>query len=118
MGIDQSGNVAADPTLRQRRHDDIALPFAISLGVPVLDRAAAADPEMRAERRNPLRACKFDLDQAPAVGMTRYCCHFDRLAAKRVRHIDARSAGHRDAIAAMADMIDDEALDISHGARR
>ena len=48
---------------------EVALPGAIALGVPVLDGAAAADAEMRTERRDPLRACAFDLEQAPAVGM-------------------------------------------------
>ena len=68
--------------LRQRLDDEIALPGAIALGVPVLDRAAAADAEMRTERRDPFRAGALDLEQAPAVGMmARDRRDLDRLAA-------------------------------------
>ncbi len=48
--------------------------------------------------------------------VTRHRRHLDGLAAKRVRHIDGLSVGIGDAVAEMADMIDDEAL--NHGARR
>ena len=41
----------------------------------------------------------------------------DRFAAQRVRHIDVAAAGDGDAVAVMADMVDDEALAVSHGAR-
>ena len=43
--------------------------------------------------------------------------HLDGFTAERVGHIDAGTTGNSDAIAAMADMIDDEALAVSHGAR-
>jgi hypothetical protein len=42
--------------------------------------------------------------------------NLDGIAAKRVRHIDALSADQGNAVAEMADVIDDEAL--NHGARR
>ena len=83
----------------------------------MLDRAAAADSEMLAERRDPFRAGALDLQQTPSVGMvTRHRGHLDGLAAKRVRHIEGLSVGQGDAVAEMADMIDGEAL--NHGARR
>ena len=44
-------------------------------------------------------------------------CDLDCFAAQRVRHIDVAAACDRDAIALMADMIDNEALAVSHGAR-
>ncbi len=42
--------------------------------------------------------------------------YLDGLAAKRIRHEQAFAARKTDAVAAMADMIDDEAF--SHGGRR
>ena len=84
----------------------------------MLDRAAAADAEMRTERRDPLRACGLDLEQSPAVGMVAgNRGDLDRFAAQRIRHIDVAAAGDGDAVAVMADMVDDEALAVSHGAR-
>ena len=41
----------------------------------------------------------------------------DRFAAQRVRHVDVAAAGDGDAVAVMADVIDDEVLGVSHGAR-
>ena len=93
MGIDQRRDVAIDSGLRQRRDHEFALPGAIRLGVPVLDRAAAADAEMRAERFDPLRACGLDRDQSPAVGMVAGNRRdLDRFAAERVGHIDLAAA--------------------------
>ena len=54
--------------------------------------------------------------RTPAIGMIGDRTGFDGLAAKRVRHEHGVPAGESDAVAAMADMIDDEAF--SHGARR
>ena len=118
MGIDQGRHVAIDSRLRQHRHHELALPGAIGRGVPMLDRAAAADAEMRTERRDPLHACGLDLEQSPAVGMVAgNGCDFDRFAAQRIRHVDVAAACDGDAVAVMADMVDDEALAVSHGAR-
>src|SRR6478735_8630592 len=89
MSVDERRHLAIDPGLGQRRHHDVALPCAVSLALPVLDGAAAADTEMHTERRDPLRACDFDLDQAPAVGMPGYCFRLDGLDAERIGYIDA-----------------------------
>ena len=118
VGIDQGRHVAFDPGVCQRGDHDLALPGAIAFRVPVLDGAAAADAEMRAERRDTFGACAFDLDQAPAVGMAGHRRDLDGLATERVGHIDAHPGGGGDAIAAMADMIDDDFLVLSHGAHR
>jgi hypothetical protein len=73
---------------------------------------------MRTERRDPFRARGLDLEQSPAVGMVAgNRAGLDGFAAQRVRHIDVAAAGDGDAVAVMADMVDDEALAISHGAR-
>ena len=118
MGIDQGRNVAIDSRLRQRRRHKLALPGGVGRGVPMLDRAAAADAEMRTERRDPLHACGLDLKQSPAIGMAAGDRNdFDRLAAQRIRHIDVAAISDGDAVAVMADMVDDEALALSHGAR-
>ena len=83
----------------------------------MLDRAATADTEMLAKWRYPFGACALDPEQAPAIGMmTRHRCDLDGLAAKRVRHIDVLAVDKGDAIAEMADVVDDQAL--NHGARR
>jgi hypothetical protein len=72
---------------------------------------------MRTKWRDPLRAGTLDLQQAPPVGMmTRYRCDLDGLAAQRIRHVHALPVGKGDAVAAMADVIDNEAF--NHGARR
>ena len=117
MGVEQRIDFAVEFCLRQRLHHEVAFPRAVMFGVPVLDRAAAANAKMLAERRDPLRARLLDREQAPAVGvLTGNGGDLDRLAAQRVRHINILAADQRDAVAEMADMIDEETL--NHGARR
>ena len=60
MGVDQIVDRRVEPGLRQRLDDEAALPVAIARGVPVLHRAAAADAEMRADRRDALGARGLD----------------------------------------------------------
>ena len=116
MGIDEFADLAVDAALRQRIDHDLALPGAIGIGLPVLDGAAAAMAEILAERRDALGTWLFDAEQLPALGMTGSRRHLDGFTAERVGHVDAATIDERDAIAAMADMVDDELL--SHGARR
>jgi len=117
MGVDQRIYVAFELRLSQGLDHDPAFPGAVVLHVPVLDRAAAADPEMRAKRRDPFRAGALDRQQPPAVRvMARHGRDLHALAAQRVRNIDALSVRRGDAVAEMADMIDHHAL--NHGVRR
>ena len=58
----------------------------------------------------------FHAQQQPAVGMIGDRIGFDGFAAERVRHEHGVPAREGNAVAAMADMIDDKVL--SHGARR
>ena len=117
VGVDQRMNVAIELRMRQHLDDEIALPGTVALGFPVLDRAAAAGSKVWAKRRDPFRAGMLDRDQTPSIGMmARYRRHLHGLAAKRIRHIDVLAAFEGDAVAEMADMIDDEVL--SHGAHR
>ena len=60
MGVDEIADRRVDAGLAQRRHDEIALPDAVRSARPVLQGAAAADAEMRADRRNALRARRLD----------------------------------------------------------
>lgn len=83
----------------------------------MLDGAAAADAEMLAKGLDALGACMLDPNQLSSVGVMAWRGrNLDRLTAKCVRNKDALPVQKRDAIAEMADMIDDEAF--NHGARR
>ena len=116
MGVDQRIDLAGDAGMLERFDHDGTLPRAIGFRLPVLDGAAAAGAEISAERIDPLRAGLFDPRQRPAVGMTGDGVDLDGFAAQRVRHEQALAAGEADAVAAMTDMVDDEAF--SHGALR
>src|SRR5439155_13869106 len=85
MAIDQRVHFAGELRLCQRLDDNIALPCAITPGLPMLNRGAAADGKMRAKRRDPLRACALNREQAAAVGRTGYGSNRGRLATGRVR---------------------------------
>jgi hypothetical protein len=103
--------------LRKRGDDEVALPGAVTLSLPVLDRAAAANSEMLAKRFDTFRARLVDPHQLPPVRMmTGRGGDFDRLTAECIGNKEASSLRERDAIAEMADMIDEEAF--NHGARR
>jgi hypothetical protein len=77
----------------------------------MLDRATAADSKMLAKRFDPLGACALDPYEAPAVGMmTGRRGDLDDLTAQRKRHIDGLPVEICDAIAKMADVIDEKPL--------
>ena len=83
----------------------------------MLDGAAATDAEMRTERLDPFRACDIHREQLAAVGMmAQDVIDLDCLAAERVGHIDRFSGIEADAVAAMPDVIDPDAL--NHGGPR
>jgi hypothetical protein len=100
----------------QRIDDQPPLPRAIGLRLPVLDSAAAAHAEMRAEWRDALKACMVDVQETAAIRMTGDVLDFDGLAGQGSGDIDRRAAIGDDTVAALADMIDDQAF--NHGARR
>ena len=68
--IDQLIDLAGDAGMSKRIDHDPALPGPIGLGCPVLDGATAANAEILAEWRDPLRAGVLDPQQMPAIGMT------------------------------------------------
>ena len=82
----------------------------------MLNGAAAATAEILAKRRDPFRAGALDARQLPAVGVIGHRLDLDGLAAKRIGHEQGLAVGEGDAVAAMADMVDDQAF--NHGARR
>ncbi|CEG08838.1 hypothetical protein BN961_02257 [Afipia felis] len=109
--IDERADLAGDAGLLQRIHDKEALPIAIGIHLPVLDRAATADAEILAEGRDPLGARRDDLDEiAPVRRSAGRGCRIDGFAAERVGDIDVPAAIEGDAVAVLADMIDGEAL--------
>ena len=108
MGIDEVSDRSLDSGLAQCFDHEVALPGAIALCPPVLERAAATDGEMRADRGDALRARGLDPQQMRAVGMAGPRLDLHRLAGQGVGHVDR--AGGRDAVALPADMIDGQPL--------
>ena len=109
--IDQGADLACDARLLQRVHDKLSLPVAIGIGLPMLDRAAAADTEILAEWCDPLRAWSDDLHKiTPVRGSFGRGGDLDGFAAERVGHVDIARAIEGDAVALLADMIDGEAF--------
>ncbi len=76
----------------------------------MLDRAAAANAEMRTEGGNAIRACGQNAQEMPPVRMTRNRLRFDDLAGQRVGRIDRTVRRVANAVAAMAEPGDGEML--------
>ncbi len=110
VGVDQVADRRIEPGLAQRLDHQAALPGAVGRRRPVLHGAAAAGAEMRTDRRDALGARRVDGDQMTAVGMARPRFDLDGLARQRVGHVDRTGRRLRDAVAAMADLGDEEAL--------
>ena len=110
MRVDQLGDRRVDIGLAERLDDEAALPGAIGSGRPMLQRAAAADAEVGADRRDALGARHFDGEELAAVGLAGPVLDFDAFARQRARHIDRTVGAVRDAVAAMSDRVDREVL--------
>jgi hypothetical protein len=82
----------------------------------VLNGAAAAGAEIPAERLDPLHAGSFHMDQRSTVRMTGDFAGLDDLTTERIWYEHASASGQGNAVAALADVIDDKAL--SHVSRR
>jgi hypothetical protein len=108
--VDQIGDRRFDAGLAQRLDDEAALPRPVSRRLPMLHGAAAANTEMRTNRRDALRARCLDAKKLAAVGMAGYFVNFNGLARQGSRHKDRPVSAVGDAIAAMADPVDDEML--------
>src|SRR6185503_14818939 len=68
--VDQVVNRGIEPGLRQRLRHQGPLPVTVASRREMLERAAAARSEMRADRRDAVGARAGDLDEMPAVGVT------------------------------------------------
>ena len=110
MRVDEIGDRRINARLAQRIDREIALPGPVSRRLPMLHGAAAANAEMRTDRRDALRARLLDAQKLPAVGMARYALHLDGLAGQRGRHENRTLGAVGHAIAAMADAVDHEML--------
>lgn len=96
-----------DTVARQSGHQLLALPRAIGIALPVLQRAPAATAEMDAGRLDALRGGNDDLDDPSALAAT---LDDEFLARQRERHVERPRGGLGDAVAAMADAIDEHGL--------
>ena len=110
MGIDEVVHLGRDARLGEGGDDEVALPGAIALKSPVLDRAAAAHAEMRTDRRDAVGARGLDPQQPAAVGMAVPALHLDGLARQRIGHVDRSVRLVGDAVAAPAELRDGEPL--------
>ena len=103
VSVDEIGDRRVDAGLTQCGRDQIALPGAVRSGLPVLQGAAAANAEMRADRRDALRARCFDGEELSPVGMAGQVLDFDASRPAACRHVDRAVGAVGDAVAAMAD---------------
>ena len=76
----------------------------------MLDRATAADAEMRAERLDPLRACGLDAKEMTPVRMAGDGFDLDGLTGQRIGHEHRPRRRFRHAIAAVGETFDGEPL--------
>ena len=73
----------------------------------MLERAAAANSEMRADRRDAVGAGDVHLEQVAAVGMTGPWFDLGGLARQRIGHVEGTRGRVGDAVAARAKPGDD-----------
>ncbi len=69
VGIDESVGLSDEAGSLQRRREQFVLPVAVARHSQMLQRAAAADSEMRADRRNAVGARAVDRNEMATVGM-------------------------------------------------
>ena len=74
----------------------------------MLDRAAAADAEMRTKRLDALGARRLDAQQMPAVRMAGHALGLDRLARQRIGHEHRPVRRFGDAVAAVGQAVDEQ----------
>ena len=108
VGVNEVGNRSRDPGPAQLLDHEVAFPVAIACRVPMLERAAAADAEMRADGRDSFGAHGFDAQQFAAIGMTGPEIDLDDLRGQRIGHVDRPCRRRRHAVAASPDMVDGE----------
>ena len=108
MGVDQLADRRVDPGLLQGLDHEAALPGAIGTVGPMLGRAAAADAEMRADRRDALGARLEHRKQVTPVRMARDRLGLHPLTRQRVGHEHRPGWAGCDAVAAVTETGDGE----------
>ena len=86
MRVDQVRNGCLDASLRQRGDYEIAFPGPVWRVRPMLGGAAAANPEMRAKRRNAVGRGRCDAHQMAPVRVAGDRLHLHGFARQRVRN--------------------------------
>jgi hypothetical protein len=110
VGVDEIADWRLDAGLPQRLYRKIAFPRAVSFRLPMLHGAAAAEAEMRANRRDALRARLFDGEEMSPVRLAGHAFDFDAFAGQRSRYIDWTTGPVGHAVAAVADPPDHQML--------
>src|SRR5205085_10365385 len=111
--IDQFADRYVEARLAQRVGDQAALPVAVTRDIPVLHLATAAHAEVRTDRRDALRTRALDAQQMAAIGMAGERLDLHDLTRQRVGHEHRPARRIRDAVTAMAEPFDSQALDQS-----
>src|SRR5262249_38817416 len=111
MRIEERIDGRVDSGLGERNNDELALPILIARFGPVLHGTAAADPEVRADRRDALRARRFDTQELAPVRMTGDGGNLDHLPRQRVGHETRSRLRMSNTVAAMAKVCDGKPLD-------
>jgi hypothetical protein len=100
VGVDQVINGHVEPGSLEGRDDQSAFPIAIARSRQMLKRAAAANSEMRADRRNAVGARDIHLGETATIGVTRPGLDFGGLARQRIGYVDGARFGIGDTVAA------------------
>ena len=110
VSVDKRVDLGAEADLRKSGYHQISLPGTIAIFAPVLQCAAATDPEMRTNRRDALGAWLLNAQQMTPIGMA--LPRFDLLAfaRQRVRNIDRPSGTRGNSIAAVTETLDQNPL--------
>ena len=110
MRVDQVVDRGIEPGFRQRLRHQGPLPITVARRREMLQRAAAARSEMRADRCDAVGAGAVDLDEMATVGVTGPLIDFRDLTRQRVGHVERARGRVRHAVAAGAESGDREAL--------
>jgi hypothetical protein len=110
VSVNQIVELGLDTSLTKRGRNQIPLPGVISLRVQMLQDAAAANPEMPADRHNPLRARFFDLEEPSPVRLAGNGFYFDGFAWQRTGDVDRPFEALCNSVAALPETGDHEPL--------
>src|SRR5215213_2961302 len=110
MGVDDLVNRRAQARLREGLDNQAAFPAEVPQRLPVLDGAAAAESEMRAQWCNAIGVRSFDVQQTPPVRMTGNAFNRDAFARQCVGHENRTPRRLCHPVSAVADAIDDQSF--------